>query len=149
MLRGRLVRRVDAVRALAALSTNSASATLFAATTDRDAQVRVAACQGLATRQDPNAIPALQHVLGSDTDIDVRLAATRALGVFQDRAAIGALAIALDDPDPALQYRAMQSLKTASGQNYGTDLVAWRQFVRGENPTVKGTSLAERFRNWF
>jgi hypothetical protein len=68
----------------------------------------------------------------SDGDLDVRIAAARELGKFEDRAAVQSLGAALDDPDPALQRRAVESLRRISGEDFGNSVPAWRQYVRGE-----------------
>jgi HEAT repeat protein len=78
----------------------------------------------------PEKAMILQEIIGSDADIDVRLAATRALQNFDGQAAIGALAIALDDPSPALQLRAAESLQVVTGEKHGTNIRAWQEYVR-------------------
>ena len=63
---------------------------------------------------------------------------------------MAALGAALEDRDPAMQYRAVQSLQAVTGQNFGNDVERWQQYVRGEVPKSREpTSLAERFRNVF
>ncbi len=141
--------RINLVRALGAFPTETAAEALRTAITDSDSEVRMAACDAWERRGGREALETLAAVVGSDTSLDVRLAATRSLAAFPDPAAVRALGIALDDADPALQYRAVQSLKSASGVDYGTDLTAWRQFVRGETPLPsREPSLVERLRNW-
>jgi hypothetical protein len=141
--------RIHLVKALGAFPTPTAAEALRTALTDSDTEVRMAACSAWQRRGGPEGLEALAQVVGSDTSLDVRLAATRALSTFRDPAAVRALGMALDDSDPALQYRAVQSLKSVSGRDYGTDLTAWRQFVRGDNPLPpQQPSLVERLRNW-
>jgi HEAT repeat protein len=141
------VLRSDAVKALGNISTETAKEALRMALKDGEASVRIAACQAWQNIGGPEAIDVLSTVVASDTDDDVRLAAARALGAFRDPAAVRGLAIALDDNNPALQHRAMESLRIASGQNYGYDVVAWRTYVEGGSPTTpdRGPSLVERF----
>jgi HEAT repeat protein len=92
----------------------------------------------------------LSELLKSDVDTDVRLAAARALGQTHDQAAVAALGAALEDRDPAMQYRAVQSLQELTGKNLGNNVERWQQYVRGEAPkTQEPTSLAERFRKMF
>lgn len=142
--------RVEIVRALGAFVTPGTIAGLRTAMDDSDPTVRVAACQVWAQCGGPEAIGVLAERLGSDTDVDVRLAATQALGAFSDPAAYRALTIALDDSDPALQYRAIDSLRRSSGREFGNDIASWRQFAQGGNPPpVPKPSFAERLRMRF
>jgi HEAT repeat protein len=137
--------RIEVVRALAKFPTATAAGALRAAAKDQDPDVRIAACQAWAERRQPDGVAVLQEVLGSDTDQDVRLAAARALGSLGDAAAVPALGLALDDPDPAMQYRAVQSLRAVSDRDFRLDVNAWRQFARGGNPPAgDGTSVVER-----
>lgn len=128
-----IIRR-EIVKTLAAFSTPGAIAGLNKALQDKDAQVRIAACEAWKQLGGPAAVDALARTLGSDTDIDVRLAATAGLASFHDPKAVRALALALDDPDPALQYRAVQSLQSVSDQDLGNDVNAWRQYAQNVGP---------------
>ena len=144
------VLRAAIARSLGALRVPAAAATLRVAVADNDRQVRIAACQGWADFGGSAATDALAEAVGGDTDLDVRLAATRALGQFEDRGSVRALGLALGDSDPALQRRAIESLRMVSDQDYGNDVVAWREFVRGGNPQSPAPpSIAERFGNLF
>jgi hypothetical protein len=141
--------RIEAIKTIAAFPTATAASTLNSATKDKDADVRIAACLAMKQRPEQEATRALEEVLRSDSDIDVRLAATEALGAFRSPAAVQALGIALDETDPAVQHRAMRSLQSASGQDFGMNAVAWRDFVKGGAlPSNKGTSVVDRFTNW-
>jgi HEAT repeat protein len=112
--------------------------------------VRVAACEAWSRRGGPEAVHALSKVLHGDTELDVRLAAARALGALRDRTAIPALGLALEDANPALQWRAIQSLKAVSGRDFGDNVPAWRQFVQsGAAPEREHPSLADRVRDLF
>lgn len=78
------------------------------------------------------------------------MAAARELRRFQDPLAYQALGLALQDEDPALQYRAVESLREASGKDYGNDLQAWQQFAQGQDPGPEySPSVAERLRRLF
>lgn len=136
--------RATAVDALAALAVPEADAGLRLALKDKDTSVRVAACRAWSRHGDREAIERLAETLGSDTDLDVRLAAARGLRRFREPAAIEALGLALDDPDPALQYRAVESLKEASGHDFGNDMDAWRRLARGEDPGPEAPSFLAR-----
>ncbi|MCA9269960.1 MAG: HEAT repeat domain-containing protein [Planctomycetales bacterium] len=137
--------RGETVKTLGQIGTDRAKEALRLAVHDAEVNVRVAACQAWQDVGGPEAVQVLTEVLASDTDEDVRLAAVRALGAFQDPAAARGLALALDDGNPALQYRAMESLHHATGQNLGHDVVAWRNYVQqGAPPTGAGPALVER-----
>jgi hypothetical protein len=137
-------------RALARFDTPMADAALRMALSDPEPQIRRTAVQAWGQRRTPQAVQALGQALASDTDLDVRIAAAAELGNFQDRAAIEALGVGLDDPDPALQYRSIQSLRTATGKDYGGDVAAWRIVVQGGQPTdFERPSMVQSWFNWF
>ncbi|MCH2123436.1 MAG: HEAT repeat domain-containing protein [Pirellulaceae bacterium] len=143
------VQRPDIILTLGAFKTPTAVAILRQAVNDPDAQMRMAACRAWATYGGSEAVQSLSWVVGSDTDQDVRAAALRELAQFKgEPAAIQALGLALDDSDPALQYRAVQSLKSVSGRDYGDNVPAWKQYVQGGNPNVPEVSVAEKVREW-
>jgi hypothetical protein len=92
----------------------------------------VAACQGWGSHGGPLAVAQMSEAIRKDSSVDVRLAAGRALGQLGGDDAVAALRPALDDPDPALQYRAMQSLREITGKDFGDNVVSWREYIRGE-----------------
>lgn len=142
--------RAHVVRTLAELSAPAATEALRSAVHDRDVSVRIAACAAWGHRGTEDAIPVLAEVLSRDTDRDVRIAAARELENYRISGVIPALGIALDDSDPALQHRAIQSLEIVTGQNFGNSVPAWRQFVRnGAVDPAEVPSLAERLRDLF
>lgn len=119
---------------------------------DLDADVRIAACQAFGQLKSPEAAGALANVVKIDKQFDVRMAATRELANFPpSEPAVRALGIALDDSNPALQYRAVQSLKAITHRDLGDNVAAWREFVNsGDAFSPQGTpSLVERVKNWF
>jgi HEAT repeat protein len=91
----------------------------------------------------------LGEALASDTSVDVRIAATKALGEMRDPQAVPMIAVALEDPDPALQLRGVEAMRLASGQDLGNDVNQWRQFARNSSPAQADESLAERARRPF
>lgn len=142
--------RSEVVRVLGTLPTPVAAEGLRRAIQDDDTGVRIAACHAWADRGDQEALQVLGHIVGSDTDLDVRMAATRGLAKFNDPAAVRALGLALDDSNPALQHRAIQSLKDVTGKDYGNSVPEWRRFVRGEPVgRPESPSIAETLRNLF
>ena len=87
-----------------------------------------------ARHGDAQAVKLLSEALRSDVDADVRLAAAKALGETKNPAAVAALGEALTDADPAMQYRAVLSLKKVTGKDLGNDVDRWQQYVKGEQP---------------
>jgi HEAT repeat protein len=138
--------RAEIVRTLGELNAAPSAEALRLAVKDSDASVRIAACKAWQRIGGAEAVSVLSEAIASDTDDDVRLAATRCLGEFQDPLAVQGLAVALDDSNPALQHRAMESLKESSGRDLGHDVVAWRQYIETGSPAERrqGPTLAER-----
>ncbi len=144
--------RAEATLTLAEFPAPETIPTLQLAMNDESADVRVAACKAWGRRGGPEALDVLSRTVSNDSDLDVRLAATAELAKFQDQQSLQALAVALNDKDPALQHRAVQSLKSVSGQDYGDSVPAWRDFVEGRSPVLpEPPTIAERLRamSWF
>lgn len=142
--------RAACVDTLAVLAVPDANRGLRAATKDADSTVRMAACRAWGSRGGREGVELLAEMLGSDTDMDVQMAAARELKHFSDPIAYQALGLALETDNPALQYRAIESLKTASGRNYGNDIRAWQEFAEGKDPGPEHVpALAERLRQLF
>lgn len=142
--------RREVVRTLGTLSAPVAAEGLRSAAKDSSEDVRIAACRAWGQRGGPEALQVLGEVVGSDSDRDVRVAAIRELGEFKDQAAVRSLGVALDDTDPALQHRAVESLRSVTGKDFGDSVAAWRQFVRGDQiqPTEEPW-LARKLRHLF
>jgi HEAT repeat protein len=134
--------RIQMTRTLAVLSAPGAGEGLRLALEDQRPAVRVAACQALTQHPGEASVAALSTVLKQDASIDVRLAATRALSRFRHPAAVGALSLALQDPDPALQRRGVQSLRAISDHDLGNSVSAWREYAL--SAADGGTDVAER-----
>lgn len=141
--------RAEILRTLTVLSDPMAEAVLRAGLSDPDTDVRVTACQCWAKRGGPQATTLLGEAISTDTEVDVRLAAIRALGELGDPSAVQAIGQALEDPDPAMQRRAVLALREVTGQNYGNDVNAWREFVQGGNPQPQPQGIAQRLRQLF
>ena len=138
--------RAQVLRTTAMMTTSTATETLSAGLQDADADVRAICCQAWGERGGPEAAAALGRVLASDPNIHVRLAAARGLAECDDAASVQALGQALEDPDPAMQYRAVQSLKQSTGKNFGDDVNAWREFVNGGGIEANPLTVADRMR---
>jgi HEAT repeat protein len=150
--------RIQIIRTLAAIPNETAAAVLNGGMKDPDTDVRVAVCDGWGNRaavvqRTSGGTPAAPHeaelaarllaeALTSDTNVDVRLAAARSLGkVKNDPRAIGALGLALKDADPALQFRAVASLKEVSNKDFGNDIEKWQQYVDSVAPSSQQPSV--------
>jgi len=140
----------EMVRTLAAFPTPESAEGLQAAIEHSDADVRAVACEAWRRKGGQAGLDSLVKALASDTDIDVRIAAARELSAFHHQAAVDALGAALEDPNPALQYRCVQSLKEITGRDLGENVSAWKQFVAGgEAKASESTSWADKVRNLF
>ena len=124
--------RLEIIRTLGRYPGPAADAILKAALNDSDVHVRVVACEAWGKRNDAQAVSLLAEALRSDVDADVRLAAAKALGETKNPAAVAPLGEALSDSDPAMQYRAVLSLKQATGKDLGDSVQRWQQYVKGE-----------------
>ncbi len=127
--------RMSMMRALGAMPCDLSTRLLQAGLKDREADVRMACCRSLAKQNNSDAAAALASAAAGDTDIDVRLAAVRAIGNQKDPTLVKrTMAVALEDPDPAMQHCAMAALKTSSGRDFGNDVNKAREYVRSDLP---------------
>ena len=134
--------RTEIVRALEGYPTEASASVLGAALEDSDTDVRVAACRAWGNRGGTEAVTRLSGVLSSDMDNDVRIAAIDALGKTGDPAAMPALGQALSDPNPAMQYRAVDSLRKVTNQNLGNDVNRWQEYVATATGASAGDTVA-------
>jgi HEAT repeat protein len=142
--------RAAAVQTLGKLSTPSVLPGLQMAARDAQKQVRVAACEAWGDAGGVQAMEALTELVRNDEDLDVRIAATEQLGRFQDPLVVSALGLALNDQNPALQYSAVESLRTSTGRDFGDSVPAWREYVAGRTPEpARSPSMVERLRDIF
>ena len=123
--------RAKIIAAITKTRTPLAAEVLRAGLNDEDLDVQIAACDSWGSWGGRDAVSALADVLEDESaDLDVQLAATKSLANVQDAGAALALGVALEDrQDPALQYRAAQSLRSITGLDHGNNLVAWRDYV--------------------
>lgn len=141
--------RMAIISVLTKFNTASANAVLYAGLKDPEPDVRVACCEAWGKRPGPDATRILSETLSSDTDHDVRMAAVKALSSAGDKEAVKALGIALEDPDPSMQYVAVASLRNVTGQNLGSDVNAWREMAKRDDPPVRSKTVAQRLRGLF
>lgn len=121
--------RARIVAAVAAFNTPAAAAICTGALSDPDPRVRAAACDAWAQRAGPDAVPLIAARFDGDSELTVRLRALHALGTIRDDAATAVLVRALDDPDPAVQLRAMGGLRQHAGRDLGDDPATWKAWA--------------------
>ncbi|MCL2346792.1 MAG: HEAT repeat domain-containing protein [Planctomycetaceae bacterium] len=137
--------RNEVILAVEKLNANGGIELVKLATKDESALVRRTACRVIGYSKADDAAFILRVMLKSDTDQDVRLQAAESLGAFRDAETITALGGALEDKHIAIQYRAMQSLKQCTGQDYGNDAYRWKEYLAGESVTPPPPkNIAER-----
>jgi HEAT repeat protein len=141
--------REQILTTLAVYPTPLAARVLSAGMNDPEPDVRISCCRAWAKRGGHEAAERLSHSLINDNNFDVRLAAARGLGKVKDRSAVQPLADALADSDPAMQYRAIESLKVISGKDYGNDLEAWRQYAKNGQNGDSSNVAKSWWQRWF
>lgn len=129
--------------------TAAATAICKGAMQDPSEMVRLKACDVWAKRGGEEAVQLLATRFQTDAELDVRLRALKMLGELKDKQAIPVLARALEDADPAVQYRAVASLKKVSGRDLGNDVNAWREWAVDPEAHKAEWSIAEGFRRLF
>jgi hypothetical protein len=126
--------RQQAVRAVAKASHPSAMEVILEGAKDKDSVVRMAACDVMATRKDPEATTKLAELAGGDLDQNVQLAAIRGLSQHSGSAVDDAMRQALESNDPMVRLVAMESMREQRGADYGKDPAAWIAVLDGQNP---------------
>ena len=132
--------RLEMLRTLAHFRTESAAEVLRTAVNDSDTDIRIVACGLWGDWGGPDAVAVLKETFTRDSDVDVRLAAARALGKTADSAAVALLGTALDDPNPAMQVRAVQSLRQVTGKSFDGDVDAGGSMSRAKRPSRQSRS---------
>lgn len=140
--------RCDMLAIASEFDTPAALAICRGALEDPEERVRLAACDAWGRRGGAEAVKLLAQRYETDSEIDVRLRAIRQLGEAHDKTAVPVLARALEDADPAVQYRAVAALKQVTGRDLGDDVNKWRAWAAdpGSEPEW---SIAEAFRKVF
>jgi hypothetical protein len=145
--------RIALVRGLGGLTTSAVQAPLTHALTDDDIGVRMAACEAWGRQRSPEAVAYLSAALAGDESPDVRIAAARALGNRRQEnereVVTAALAAALTQDDPALRYRAAESLEEITGESYGRDPNLWAKRMQGETVARRNRPLGEMIDDWY
>lgn len=141
--------RAEILHLCAEFDTPSSRAICIGGLDDPDAFVRIAACDAWLEIGGDEAVQHLANRFRSDDDVDVRLHAIRDLGALGNEAAIPVLAEALEAPDPAVQFRAVASLKEISGRDLGNDVNAWREWAVDPAGYKEEWSVAEVWQQIF
>lgn len=123
--------RFRAVAAIAKLPGEAATKALNTASGDDTDKVRMAACKAWKVRGGPAARDMLLSMAQADENSSVRQAAIESLAAFKDGEVRAALTDMLSDRSPAVQYQVAQSLKSITGQDFGGDFQAWKEFMAG------------------
>jgi HEAT repeat protein len=140
--------RLEIIRTLGKYPGSESDVILKAALADENAHIREVACEAWGRRRDAESIKLLAEAMRSDVESDVRLAAAKALGETKSPEAVQILGEALADTDPAMQYRAVMSLKEVTGKDFGNDVDRWQAYVKGETPKPQ-PSWAQRMFSWY
>lgn len=138
-----------AIRAAGRLRDPSAMAMLERGLDDDSVKVRMEACESLGRMTGEEAARTLAATVGTETSEDVRHAALEALASHKNQIAVDSLKIALSDRNPATRDLAVQSLKGATGKNYGEDPQVWIAALEGKPTQQVETRFAERVREIF
>jgi hypothetical protein len=138
-----------AVRAAGNLSRGSGYALLEQGLDDDSEKVRMEACKSLGQSNDEQSARALASVAGTETSEDVRHAALTALASHKNPIAVKALRLALEDRNPATRDLAVQSLRDATGKNYGNDPQVWIAALDGTPTPEAETRITDRVRELF
>ena len=125
-----LLLRIEATRLLGELDTETALSALLIASKDREFEVRLASIRSLQNRSEDLAGQVLAGLASSDSNINVRIRATAALGRYDTAITKQVLADVIKDPNPAIQLRAAEALATMTGQDFGTDIRAWQEYLQ-------------------
>ncbi len=136
-----LLLRIEATQLIGDLQNETALNALQVACRDRQVEVRRAAVQSLQQMGSKTSEQLLAQMALEDADVDVRISATAALGSFQGEEARQALAQVIDDPNPALQLRAAESLARVTGKSFGKDIQAWQAYLQQESQAAAETEL--------
>jgi HEAT repeat protein len=144
--------RVEIVEALSKSRSPTALAVLRAGLAyprpDPDVEVRGTICRAWGRIGGDEARTMLAAALAHDVEGDVRIEAAKALGAFKGSGNMQALSAALEDANIAVQSTAMHSMKAVSGQDFGDDARAWREYAQRSPAIDEAPSLASKLWPW-
>lgn len=138
-----------AVRAAGRVQSPNALTLIEKGLDDDSFKVRMEACQALGARDNEEVTRMLVATVGTETNQDVKHAAMKALAKRSTPAAVDSLRLALADRNPATRDLAMESLRGATGKDYGDDPEVWIAALDGNPVEERPTRFAERLRDIF
>ena len=136
--------RLEIIRTLGHYPGPAADAILKAALSDPEARIRMAACEAWGKRNDAQAVDCWPRRCGATLMPTCGWPPPRPWARQRTPRPLPALGEALTDTDPAMQYRAVLSLRQATGKDLGESVERWQQYVKGSNAPGPGSSLADR-----
>mgnify|MGYP001825796050 FL=1 len=117
---------------------------------DASIKVRMEACRSLGMKtENEDATRLLVAAIGTDTSQDVKHSAIDALANHKNKIAVDSLRLALSDRNPVTRTLAVQSLRGATGKNYGDDPRVWIAALDGKPTEEAPVRFADRFRELF
>lgn len=139
--------RAVAVRAVGTHGRPEDVASVLPMLTDADVDVRVEAARALQRLHNPEAVPALLDALRVEKQPEprVRQEAADALGQYRQARVVEALIAALDDDNLGVNTRALASLRTLTGQDFGLSRARWTRFARGAASSENAGSMDALF----
>jgi hypothetical protein len=115
---------------------------------DSSTKVRMEACRSLGMKsENEDATRLLVAAIGTDTSQDVKHSALDALANHKNKIAVDSLRLALSDRNPATRTLAVQSLRGATGKNYGDDPQVWIAALDGKPAEETPIRFADRLRD--
>lgn len=122
--------RTAGIRGLANHGSAEHAPILIAALEDPDSLVRLEAARALQRVYSDSAVLPLINRLSRDNEPepDIRAEVARALGQYPRTIVVDSLINALDEYDLTIAYSAMLSLRSLTGQDFGLDRAAWKNW---------------------
>jgi hypothetical protein len=138
------------VRAAGRLDSPTALEMIEQGLDDTSTKVRMEACRSLGRKsENEDATRLLVAAIGTDTSQDVKHSAMDALANHKNKIAVDSLRLALSDRNPATRTLAVQSLRGATGKNYGDDPQVWIAALDGKPTEETPIRFADRLRDLF
>lgn len=123
--------RTAAIRALGNHGGPEHVPVLVKALRDSDKLVRLEAARALQRVHNPAAVEPLMIACNAEREpeAEIRAEAADALGQYADPRILGSLQSCLADSNLTVNYAGLRSLRTLTGQDFGMDRVAWRNWL--------------------